>query len=78
MKGAAFEKYLELHDLSFFNSFNAHFVLSLVSMAHIMLTCEWMPLRLRPFVSGLFWPFFLFVLMDYKTIIGFQSDDNQN
>lgn len=54
---------------------NVQIIQSVVGLAHMMLTCEWMPLTIRPFVSGMFWPLILYVFFNYKIITGFQNDD---
>lgn len=46
-------------------------------MAHMMATCDWMPLILRPFVSGLFWPLLLYVFINYKILTGMSSEEGQ-
>ena len=47
-------------------------------MAHMMVTCDWMPLILRPFISGIFWPFLLYAFMNYKIITGISGEGDQN
>jgi hypothetical protein len=46
-------------------------VQGVVGMAHMMATCDWMPLVLRPFISGLFWPLLLYIFINYKILTGF-------
>ncbi len=44
-------------------------------MVHMMLTFDWLPLFLRPFVSGMFWIILLFIFANYKIITGFSNED---
>lgn len=80
LKGNVFAKKMETYGLSFINSLNAQVIQGVVGMAHMMLTCEWMPLRARPFISGMLWPLFLFLFVNYKIIVGFgtPSSDQDN
>jgi hypothetical protein len=50
---------------------------SVVGLAHMMLTCDWLPLIARPFVSGMFCPLLLYVFFNYKILTGFQKDDTK-
>lgn len=53
-------------------------VQGIVGMVHMMISCDWMPVKLKPFVSGIFWPFLLYVFMNYKILTGIEVDpDNK-
>lgn len=60
--------------MGFINSFSAMPIIGLVGMVHMMITCDWMPLKVRPFVSGIFWPLLLYVFVNYKIITGIISN----
>lgn len=76
LKGVVLAKYLEYYGLGFLNGLSLQMIVqSVVGMAHMMVTCDWMPLTVRPFVSGLFWPFLLYVFMNYKIITGISGNN---
>ena len=59
-------------------SVNCHILQSIGGMAHMMLNCDWMPIFLRPFVSGIFWLLVVLAFLNYKIIVGFGNDENSN
>ena len=59
-------------------SINCHVVQSIGGMAHMMLNCEWMPIFLKPFVSGIFWLLLILAFLNYKIIVGFGNGESTN
>lgn len=46
-------------------------------MVHMMLTFDWIPLIVRPFISGMFWMIFVYIFVNNKIITGFGDNDQQ-
>lgn len=51
-RGTAQNKLYQKWGLEFMRSLNLQPLLGIVGMVAMMLNCEWMPLRVKPFVSG--------------------------
>ena len=52
--------------------------MGVVGMASMMVTCEFMPLIARPFISGLFLPLVLVIFLNYNVLVGFDNDTNRS
>jgi len=47
----------------------------IVAQAEMMFTCEWLPIWIRPFVSGLFFPLIFLLFFNFNVIYGVASLD---
>ena len=39
-----------------------------------MCGCNWMPLIIKPFITGLFFPLILLIFLNYNILVGFKND----
>lgn len=77
LKGAVLAKYLQKFKVGFINSVNAQIFQGIIGMVHMMLTFDWIPLIVRPFISGMFWMIFVYIFVNNKIITGFGDNDQQ-
>ena len=78
IRGTASEKLFEKWNLDFLRSLNCQMMMGVVGMASMMVTCEFMPLIARPFISGLFLPLVLVIFLNYNVLVGFDNDTNRS
>ena len=53
-------------------------MMGVVGMASMMVTCDFMPLVARPFISGLFFPLLLIAFLNYNVLVGFNNDTDRS
>ena len=46
-------------------------------MAEMILSCDWMPLMLKPFLSGLFFPLLILIFLNYNILVGFKGEEDR-
>ena len=59
---------MEAIGCNFLASSNSQVILSIVGMFHMMLNFEWLPNRLRPFVSGMFFPLIILTILNSNVL----------
>ena len=71
LKGTVLEKYLEKVGLGFMKAINCQILQGIGGMAHMLLNCDFLPIFVRPFVSGIFWLLSALAFLNYQIIVGF-------